>query len=131
MKLVGHTGAACPIDVKRKMIEWWGPIFFDAYGATEVGTTCMITSEEWLAHPGSVGRSVPPFRALVDDDDNEVPPKTEGRLFFEDATGRGILYPNDPRRRRKRTCAPECSPSARSATLTTRATCTSPTASPT
>ncbi len=97
MKWVGHTGAACPIDVKRKMIEWWGPIFFDAYGATEVGTTCVITSPEWLEHPGSVGRAIPPFTALiVDDDGNEVPRGTEGRLFFADATGRGIVYPNDP-----------------------------------
>jgi long-chain acyl-CoA synthetase len=97
MKLVGHTGAACPMDVKRKMIDWWGPIFFEAYGATEVGTTCMITSEEWLEHPGSVGRAVPPFSALiVDDGGNELPANSEGRLFFTDATGRGIVYPNDP-----------------------------------
>jgi long-chain acyl-CoA synthetase len=97
MKLVTHTGAACPVDVKRAMIEWWGPIFVDAYGATEVGTTCSITSEEWLAHPGSVGRAVPPFEALViDDDGREVPPHTEGKLFFRDTTGRGISYPNDP-----------------------------------
>jgi long-chain acyl-CoA synthetase len=97
MRLVGHTGAACPKDVKRKMIEWWGPVFFEAYGATEVGTTCMITSEDWLEHPGSVGRCLPPFSALVvDDADNELPPNTEGRLFFVDATGRGVVYPNDP-----------------------------------
>jgi acyl-CoA synthetase (AMP-forming)/AMP-acid ligase II len=96
MKYVAHTGASCPVEVKRAMIEWWGPIFVDAYGATEVGTTCSITSEEWLGHPGSVGRAVPPFEALViDDDDNELPPNTEGRLFFRDATGRGIVYPND------------------------------------
>ena len=79
------------------MIDWWGPVFFDAYGATEVGTTCMITSPEWLEHPGSVGRAVPPFTALVvDDDGNELPRGTEGRLFFADATGRGVVYPNDP-----------------------------------
>ncbi|MDH3755210.1 MAG: AMP-binding protein [Acidimicrobiia bacterium] len=97
MKLVAHTGAKCPIDVKRRMIEWWGPIFRDAYGATEVGTTCTIGSEEWLEHPGSVGRAVPPFSAMVlDDDGNEVPPNTEGQLFFRDATGRGVIYPNDP-----------------------------------
>jgi long-chain acyl-CoA synthetase len=98
MKLVGHTGAACPIDVKRSMIEWWGPIFFDAYGATEVGTICTITSEEWLAHPGSVGRCIPPFTraVVVDDEGNEVPPGVEGRLYFEDSTGRGIVYPGDP-----------------------------------
>jgi acyl-CoA synthetase (AMP-forming)/AMP-acid ligase II len=96
---VGHTGAACPVDVKRQMIEWWGPVFFDAYGATEVGTTCMITSEEWLEHPGSVGRAIPPFTALVvDDDGNEVPAGTEGRIFFEDATGRGVVYPSDPQK---------------------------------
>ena len=96
MKLVIHTGAKCPIEVKRAMIEWWGPIFWDAYGASEVGTTCTITSEEWLLHPGSVGRAIAPFTAMVlDDDNNEVPPGVEGRLFFADATGRGIVYPND------------------------------------
>ncbi|MGI9604013.1 MAG: AMP-binding protein [Acidimicrobiales bacterium] len=96
MKLVAHTGASCPVDVKRAMIEWWGPVFFDAYGASEVGTTCMISSQEWLEHPGSVGRAVPPFEALVVDDNNEeLPPNTEGRLYFRDTTGRGIVYPND------------------------------------
>jgi long-chain acyl-CoA synthetase len=96
MQLVAHTGAACPVDVKRAMIDWWGPIFVDAYGATEVGTTCSITSDEWLQHPGSVGRAVPPFEALVIDEDGvEVAPMVEGRLYFRDATGRGIVYPND------------------------------------
>jgi acyl-CoA synthetase (AMP-forming)/AMP-acid ligase II len=98
MRLVAHTGAPCPVEVKRRMIEWFGPVFLDAYGATEVGTICTITSEEWLAHPGSVGRCIPPFtRAIVvDDDGNELPPGTEGRLYFEDSTGRGIVYPGDP-----------------------------------
>jgi acyl-CoA synthetase (AMP-forming)/AMP-acid ligase II len=97
MQLIAHTGASCPIDVKQRMIAWFGPVLQDSYGATEVGTTCSISSEEWLAHPGSVGRAVPPFRALViDDQDAEVPAGTEGRLFFEDATGRGIVYPGDP-----------------------------------
>jgi long-chain acyl-CoA synthetase len=79
------------------MIKWWGPVFFDAYGASEVGTTCVINSEEWLAHPGSVGRAVPPFTALVlDEAGKPVPPNTEGRLYFKDATGRGVIYHNDP-----------------------------------
>ncbi|MBL6689115.1 MAG: AMP-binding protein [Pseudomonadales bacterium] len=94
---ISHTGAKCPVDVKRAMIEWFGPVFIDAYGASEVGTTCMITSEEWLKYPGSVGKAVPPFTAkILDDDNNEVPPNTEGRLFFEDETGRGVIYHNDP-----------------------------------
>jgi len=97
LQRVSHTGAKCPVDVKRAMIEWWGPVFVDAYGASEVGTTCMITSEEWLTHPGSVGRAVPPFEALIlDDDGNPLPPGQEGRLYFRDATGRGIVYHNAP-----------------------------------
>jgi len=97
LRLVVHTGSACPNDVKRRMIEWWGPVLFEAYGATEVGTTCMITSAEWLEHPGSVGRAVAPFEVLVLDDAGEpVPAGTEGRLCFRDTTGRGVVYHNDP-----------------------------------
>lgn len=94
---VSHTGAKCPVDVKHKMIEWFGPVFLDAYGASEVGTTNAITSEEWLQYPGSVGKSIPPFTAMIlDDDNNELPRNTEGRLFFKDETGRGVIYHNDP-----------------------------------
>ena len=97
MTSISHTGAKCPVDVKREMIEWFGPVFMDAYGASEVGTTCLIMSEEWLKYPGSVGKAIPPFTAMIlDDDNNELPPNTEGRLFFEDATGRGVVYHNDP-----------------------------------
>jgi long-chain acyl-CoA synthetase len=107
MKYVGHTGAKCPVDVKRSMIEWWGPVFFDAYGASEVGTTCVINSQEWLEHPGSVGRAVPPFTALIlDDDGKELPPNTEGRLYFKDATGRGVIYHNDPEKSKAAHVAP-------------------------
>jgi len=101
MKLIAHTGAKCPIDVKAAMIEWFGPVFRDAYGATEVGTVCAITSEEWLDHRGSVGRSIPPFHAVVLDEElNELPAGTEGQLFFRDDTGRGIVYPNDAEKTR-------------------------------
>ena len=94
---ISHTGAKCPVDVKRAMIQWWGPVFVDAYGASEVGTTCAISSEEWLQYPGSVGKAMPPFTALViDDDGNELGPNEEGRLYFRDETGRGVVYPNDP-----------------------------------
>jgi acyl-CoA synthetase (AMP-forming)/AMP-acid ligase II len=97
LERVSHTGAKCPVDVKRAMIEWFGPVFIDAYGASEVGTTCMITSEEWLEHPGSVGRAIEPFEALIlDDDDHALGPNQEGRLFFKDATGRGVVYHNAP-----------------------------------
>jgi len=107
MRLVAHTGAKCPIEVKRAMIDWWGPIFYDSYGATEVGTTCQIDSDEWLRFPGSVGRAVEPFTAFVlDDDGNEVGPNVEGRLFFRDSTGRGMVYPNDPEKTAAANIAP-------------------------
>jgi long-chain acyl-CoA synthetase len=96
MRLIAHTGAKCPVDVKTAMIEWFGPVFNDAYGATEVGTVCSITSAEWMEHKGSVGRSVPPFSALIlDEEMHPLPAGTEGRLYFRDATGRGIVYPHD------------------------------------
>ncbi|MEC8821661.1 MAG: AMP-binding protein [Pseudomonadota bacterium] len=97
MVRVSHTGSKCPVDIKQAMINWWGPVFLDAYGASEVGTTCMISSQEWLNHPGSVGKSIPPFTAIiVDEDGNELPANTEGKLYFKDATGRGVVYHNDP-----------------------------------
>ena len=99
LRQVAHTGGKCPIDVKRAMIEWWGPVLSESYGGTESGTVCSINSTDWLAHPGSVGRAVPPFEALVvDDDGNELPPNTEGRLYFRDTTGRGIVYEGDPQK---------------------------------
>ncbi|MEZ5204905.1 MAG: AMP-binding protein [Acidimicrobiales bacterium] len=99
LRLVFLTGAACPVDVKRRIIDWWGPVVLEAYGATEVGVTCSITSEDSLTHPGSVGRSVAPYSALVvDDAGQELPTGEEGRLYFRDATGRGIVYEGDPER---------------------------------
>ncbi|MDF2732448.1 MAG: putative fatty-acid--CoA ligase, partial [Desertimonas sp.] len=74
----------------------WGPVLSESYGGTESGTVCSINSTDWLAHPGSVGRASPPFDVLVvDDDGNELSPNTEGRLYFRDTTGRGILYEGD------------------------------------
>ena len=88
-----HTGAACPVRVKRAMIDWWGPVLVEAYGATEVGTTNSIDSHEWLAHPGSVGRAVPPFEAVVvDGSGNPVPAGLPGQLCFRDANGHGLRY---------------------------------------
>ena len=99
LRLVFQTGASCPVPVKRAMIEWWGPVFLEAYGATEVGVTASITSGDWLAHPGSVGRAVAPYDVLVTDEDgDEVAAGSEGRLYFRDATGRGIVYHDDPER---------------------------------
>ena len=96
MKMVAHTGAACPVEVKRAMIDWFGPVLFEAYGATEAGSTNAITSAEWLEHPGSVGKTLPPFELLiVDERGEELPAGEVGQIYFRDTTGRGIKYHND------------------------------------
>lgn len=93
LRYVLQVGAKCPEKVKRSMIEWWGDVVWESYGASEVGTTCMISAAEWLERPGSVGRAVPPFEALVlDEAGDPVPPGTQGQLWFRDTTGRGIVY---------------------------------------
>ena len=97
LQCVVHTGGACAVPVKRAMLDWWGLVLYESYGGTESGSTCSIGPEDWLAHPGSVGRAIPPFDALVVDDDGKpLPPNTEGRLYFRDTTGRGIIYERDP-----------------------------------
>ncbi len=107
LRCVVHTGGACPVDVKRAMLEWWGLVLYESYGGTESGSTCSIGPDEWLAHPGSVGRAVAPFEALVvDEDGTPLPTGDEGRLYFRDTTGRGIIYEGDP----EKTAAAHLSP---------------------
>ena len=52
-----HTGAPCPAHVKRAMIEWFGPVVWEQYGASETGVVALCSSAEWLAHPGTVGKA--------------------------------------------------------------------------
>ena len=95
---VAHTGAACPAATKRGMIEWWGPVLVEAYGATESGTICRIDSNEWLTRPGSVGRAMGAFvRAFAASSEGvELPSGVPGHLYFEDSRGLGIVYDDDP-----------------------------------
>jgi acyl-CoA synthetase (AMP-forming)/AMP-acid ligase II len=88
-----HAAAPCPVDVKRQMLEWWGPIIHEYYAGTEdIGST-WITAQEWLAHPGSVGRPVNPAH-IVGPDGDELGPGQEGTVYFEG--GRSFEYHNDP-----------------------------------
>ena len=102
MALVAHTGSACPPDVKRAMIDWFGPVLLESYGGSESGTLCRITSSEWLQHPGSVGRVVEPFRlVVVDEEGNELGVGQTGVLAFEAPEGYGVTYHNDPEKTAK------------------------------
>ncbi|HEY3603675.1 MAG TPA: AMP-binding protein [Sporichthyaceae bacterium] len=95
LRFVLQVGAKCPVEVKRTMIAWLGDVLWESYGASEVGTTCLISSAEWREHEGSVGRAIPPFEAFIlDDDGKPVPPGTRGRLYFRDTSGYGMRYLN-------------------------------------
>ncbi len=67
LEFVIHAAAPCPAPIKRAMIEWWGPVINEYYGATETGIVTFCTSQEWLAHPGTVGRAVPDAEVAVID----------------------------------------------------------------
>ena len=85
-----------PVPPRRQapMIEWWGPILDEYYAGTEgVGAT-SITSEEWLAHPGSVGRSARGTIHITDEDGHEVPPGVEGMVWFDSPVK--AVYRGDP-----------------------------------
>ena len=104
---VAHTGSACPPDVKRAMIDWWGPVFVESYGGSEIGTVCRISSEEWLAHPQSVGRCVPPFEAVVvGEDGNELAPGEVGVLGFRTPPEYDVEFHGDPEKTAKAHIAP-------------------------
>ena len=91
-----HAAAPCPIPVKEKMIEWWGPIIWEYYGGTEGNGLTMCNSAEWLAHKGTVGRAVVGELKICDDSGNELPAGQPGTIYF--AEGRAFEYHNDPRK---------------------------------
>ncbi|SEJ66153.1 long-chain acyl-CoA synthetase [Sphingobium sp. AP50] len=101
LRIVSHTGSACPRNVKQAMIDWFGPVLVEDYGGSESGATNRINSEDWLRRPGSVGRTLPPFEALIlDENAKPLPAGQEGRIYFRDTTGRGIRYHNDEEKTR-------------------------------
>jgi acyl-CoA synthetase (AMP-forming)/AMP-acid ligase II len=97
LRRVWHGGGPCAPTVKRQMIDWWGPVFTEYYGATEGGAVTLINSADWLRHPGSVGRAVPGCEILVaGEDGSTLPPGQAGRVFIRRRTARTFTYHNAP-----------------------------------
>jgi long-chain acyl-CoA synthetase len=94
LEIAIHAAAPCPVQVKEQMIEWWGPIIHEYYGATEGLGFTACNSQEWLAHKGTVGRVLLGKLHVLDDDMKELPVGTPGTLWFETATP--FEYFNDP-----------------------------------
>ena len=89
-----HAAAPCPVPVKRQMIEWWGPVLHEYYAGTEGNGFCYANSEDWLAHPGTVGRPLVGVLHIVDDEGTEVPTGGSGTVYFESEAE--FAYHNDP-----------------------------------
>jgi acyl-CoA synthetase (AMP-forming)/AMP-acid ligase II len=93
LECVIHAAAPCPVDVKHRMMKWFGPIIHEYYGGTEGFAGTTIDPQEWLAHPGSVGK---PWNAVhvVGDDGAELSVGESGELYFEG--GPAFEYFKDP-----------------------------------
>jgi long-chain acyl-CoA synthetase len=96
LEIAIHAAAPCPVQVKEQMIEWWGPIIQEYYGATESMGFTACDSAEWLAHRGTVGRVLLGELHVLDEEMKPCPTGTSGTLWFKTATP--FEYFNDPAR---------------------------------
>jgi long-chain acyl-CoA synthetase len=91
---VMHAAAPCPVQIKKQLMEWWGPIVDEYYASSEAIGSTLITAEDWLAHPGSVGKPTLGGVHIVGEDGTELPPGQAGEIYFEG--GFSFEYLNDP-----------------------------------
>ncbi len=102
LEYVAHAAAPCPAPVKHAMIDWWGPVIWEYYGTTEMGNVTHISSQEWLEHPGSVGRIMPDTDLrIVDDQGADVPPGEVGEVIGRGRRRSDFTYQNAPEKRRE------------------------------
>jgi len=94
MRVAVHAAAPCPVDVKRAMIDWWGPILHEYYAGTENNGFVSCDTAEWLAHPGTVGRARLGVIHICDERGEELPSGAEGEIYFEN--GHSFAYHNAP-----------------------------------
>ncbi len=100
LRMVAHSAAPTPIELKRQMMDWWGPIIWETYGGTE-GAATICKPHHWLAKPGTVGRPVRDARiTILDEEDKPCRPGTPGRIFVE-REGPKMEYWKDPEKTRE------------------------------
>src|SRR6201988_1650636 len=83
LERVMHAAAPCPVEIKKQVIDWWGPIVDEYYASSEAIGSTLISAEEWLAHPGSVGKPMMCQIHIVDGDGKELPSGQAGEIYFE------------------------------------------------
>ena len=118
-----HAAAPCPVDVKRRMLAWWGPIISEYYSSSEGAGGTFITAQEWLDHPGSVGRPILGTAHIVGDDGGNSHLARQARCGSRALWSSTIsaMQPRPPRRRARKAGAP----SGTSVGSMRRVTCTS------
>ena len=89
-----HAAAPCPVEVKRQMIDWWGPVLHEYYAGTEGNCFVYTDSKAWLDHPGTVGRPLLGEIHVCDEAGDELPPGSVGTLYF--GGGPQFEYHGDP-----------------------------------
>ena len=82
-KVAIHAAAPCPQAVKRQMLDWWGPILYEYYAGTEFNGITHATPQDWLAHPGTVGKSLVGVIHICGEDGSELPAGEAGLIYFE------------------------------------------------
>ena len=100
LRMVAHSAAPTPVELKQQMMDWWGPVLWETYGGTE-GAATIAKPHHWLAKPGTVGRPIRGVRIqILDEEDQPCPPGTPGRIFTE-REGPRVEYWKDPEKTRK------------------------------
>jgi long-chain acyl-CoA synthetase len=99
LRVAIHAAAPCPVEVKRAMIDWWGPVLYEYYSSSEANGITFIDSRQWLERPGSVGLAGLGTVHICDDEGRELAPREVGTVYFE----RDVVpfrYHNDPEKTR-------------------------------
>ncbi|RLA54760.1 MAG: acyl-CoA synthetase [Gammaproteobacteria bacterium] len=94
MNLAVHAAAPCPVEVKRQMMDWWGPILWEYYAGTELNGFCLARPDDWLANPGTVGKALIGEVHILDDNGDELPANEAGTIYFGE--GPAYEYHNAP-----------------------------------
>jgi long-chain acyl-CoA synthetase len=96
-----HAAAPCPPDIKRAMIEWWGPCIYEYYAASE-GGGAMVSPQEWLQYPGTVGKAWPNADIKIfDDAGRELPPGEQGTVYMRLGDRGHFQYKGDEQKTRE------------------------------
>lgn len=99
LQVAVHAAAPCPVEIKKQMIDWWGPILSEYYSSTELNGLTLVNTDEWVRKPGTVGRPVLGTLHICDDSGAELPPGQIGTIYFEQES-MPFAYHNDPEKTR-------------------------------